>query len=183
MSYRSRLALGAVALASATLASGLAVAATAPAPSKPVDAARFYTGVWHEIGRRPMSITDGCVAGATEYHLKSPTTLDVLDTCHAKTPDGKIKAIGGPAEILDPGENAKIHVSYRIFGPFRLGWDYWVLDHADDYSWFISSDPKFKNLWIYTRDADIGPELRRSLVERARGLGYDVSKLEFPAQP
>jgi apolipoprotein D and lipocalin family protein len=183
MYERQRLGLGAAVLAASTLASGVALAATAPAPSKPVDAARFYTGLWHEIGRRPMSITDGCVAGATAYHLTSPTTLDVSDTCHDKTPDGKIKVIGGPARILDPGENAKIHVSYRIFGPFRLGWDYWVLDHADDYSWFISSDPKFKNLWIYTRDADISPQLRQSLIERARGLGYDVSKLEFPAQP
>ena len=183
MPDRRRLGLRALALAAATLSSGAALAATAPAPSKPVDAARFYTGVWHEIGRRPMAITNGCVAGATEYHLTSPTTLDVRDTCHDKTPNGKIKAIGGPARILDPGENAKIHVSYRIFGPFRAGIDYWVLDHADDYSWFISSDPTFKNLWIYTRDADISPQLRQSLTDRARSLGYDVSKLEFPAQP
>jgi len=183
MPERRRVGLGAVVFAAATLASGMALAATAPAPSKPVDAARFYSGVWHEIGRRPMSITNGCVAGATEYHLKSPTTLDVRDTCHDKTPNGKIKAIGGPATILDPGENAKIHVSYRLFGPFKAGVDYWVLDHADDYSWFISSDPTFKNLWIYTRDPDISPQLRQSLVERARGLGYDVTKLEFPAQP
>jgi apolipoprotein D and lipocalin family protein len=183
MYERPRLGFAVTILAAATLASGMARAATAPAPSKPVDAARFYSGLWHEIGRHPMALTDGCVAGATEYHLKSPTTLDVNDTCHDKTPDGKIKAIGGPATILDPGENAKIHVSYRFFGPFRVGVDYWVLDHADDYSWFISSDPTFKNLWIYTRDPDISPQLRQSLVERARSLGYDVSKLEFPAQP
>jgi len=183
MNERRRRGFAVTALAAATLASGLAVAATAPAPSKPVDAARFYTGVWHEIGRRPMTITNGCVAGATEYRLKTPTTLDVRDTCHDKTPDGKIKAIGGPATILDPGENAKIHVSYSLFGPFKAGIDYWVLDHADDYSWFISSDPTFKNLWIYSRDPDISPQLRQSLIERARSLGYDVGKLEFPAQP
>jgi apolipoprotein D and lipocalin family protein len=183
MHERRRLGFAATALAVAGLASGMALAATAPAPAKPVDAARFYTGVWHEIGRRPMSITNGCVAGATEYRLTSPTALEVRDTCRDKTPTGKIKAIGGPATILDPGENAKIHVSYHFFGPFKVGVDYWVLDHADDYSWFISSDPTFKNLWIYTRDPDISPQFRQSLVARASGLGYDVGKLEFPAQP
>jgi apolipoprotein D and lipocalin family protein len=183
MPERRRLALRLTALAAMTLSSGAALAAKAPPPSKPVDAARFYNGVWHEIGRRPMAITNGCVAGATEYQLKSPETLEVRDTCHDKTPNGKIKAIGGPARILDPGENAKIHVSYHVLGPFKAGVDYWVLDHADDYSWFISSDPTFKNLWIYTRDPDISPAFRQSLIERAQGLGYDVSKLEFPAQP
>jgi apolipoprotein D and lipocalin family protein len=183
MHERRRLGMGLIAFAALNLVSGVALAAVAPTPAKPVDAARFYTGVWHEIGRRPMAITNGCVAGATEYRLKTPTTLDVRDTCHDKTPDGKIKAIGGPATILDPGENAKIHVSYRLFGPFKVGVDYWVVDHADDYTWFISSDPTFKNLWIYTRDPDISPQLRQSLIERARSLGYDVGKLEFPAQP
>ena len=155
----------------------------APQPLKPVDLARFYTGTWREIGRRPLSLTDGCVAGATEYKRVSDTMIDVRDTCQKDTPLGATKAIGGPGTILDPGTNAKLHVSYRFFGFIPIGRDYWVLDHADDYRWFISADPAFENLWIYTRDPHVGPAERQHLTDRAKALGYDTSKLEFPAQP
>lgn len=172
-----------LAVAAVSLAASPAISAQAPAPLKPVDASRFYSGEWHEIGRRPMKITDGCVAGATQYRLTSQDHLQVLDTCHQQSPSGRMKSIGGPARIVDPGTNDKIHVSYRLFGVFTIGRDYWVLDRADDYSWFISSDPGFNNLWIYSRAADLTAPERQTLVNRAQALGYDVGKLEFPAQP
>ncbi len=158
-------------------------AARAPEPTRPVDVKRFYSGVWAEIGRRPMSLTDGCVAGATRYTPVGPDRIDVRDTCREGSPGGKEKAIGGPGRIDDPGINAKLHVSYRLFGFIPLGRDYWVLDHDDDYTWFISADPSFANLWIYSRDPHVDAVTRERLVGRARTLGYDVSKLEFPAQP
>lgn len=169
----------------ALLVGGAAMAAEvrAPAPAKPVDLARFYSGSWAEIGRRPMKLTDGCVAGATEYAIQSPTRIKVRDICHAGTPGGKLKAIGGPGTILDPGTNAKLHVSYQFLGVIPVARDYWVLDHADDYSWFISSDPAFQNLWIYTRDPHVDAALLKSLVSKAQALGYDTAKLEFPPQP
>ena len=98
-------------------------------------------------------------------------------------PSGREEAIGGPGRIIDPGANAKLRVSYRLFGILPVDREYWVLDHADDYSWFISADPKFENLWIYTRDPKVAPATVKALVNRARKLGYDVTKLEFPAQP
>lgn len=148
----------------------------APAPLKPVDLERFYSGRWLEIARLPMRLTDGCVAGATNYVVVEPTRVDVRDTCQVDTPDGREKAIGGRGEILDPGANAKLRVRY-LAG--FVTWDYWVLDHAEDYSWFISADPTFDKLWIYTREVP-GPAEREALVARAAALGYDVSRLEFP---
>ncbi|OYX91736.1 MAG: lipocalin, partial [Caulobacter sp. 35-67-4] len=107
--------------------------------------------------------------------------VKVLDFCRDGSPKGNLKTIGGPAHIVDPGTNAKLHVSYRVFGIIRIPRDYWVLERAEDYSWFISADPSFHDLWIYTRNprpsqAEIAP-----LVARARALGYDTSLLEFPA--
>jgi apolipoprotein D and lipocalin family protein len=146
-----------------------------------VDAARFYTGTWYEIGRRPMSLTNGCVAGGTTYTPQGGDRVTVLDFCHDGSPTGKLKTLGGPAQIVDPGVNAKLHVSYRLFGIVTIPRDYWVLEHAPDYSWFISADPSFHDLWLYTRNphptrADIA-----ALVARAKALGYDTSLLEFPA--
>ena len=149
-------------------------------PATTIDAARFYTGTWYEIGRRPMKLTDGCVAGGTTYTPQGGDRVRVLDFCRAGSPSGKLKTIGGLARVVDPGSNAKLHVTYRFFGIIPVPRDYWVLERAEDYSWFISADPSFHDLWIYTRNprptaAEIAP-----LVARAKALGYDTSLLEFP---
>lgn len=167
-----------------TLALGLSACATAipadqvraPQPTRPVDLERFYSGRWLEVARLPMRITDGCVAAATEYTIVSPTRVDLRDTCRQGGTDGRERAVGAAGVILDPGFNAKLRAPY--FGGF-VTWEYWVLDHADDYSWFISADPRFEKLWIYTRTPPSAAALA-ALVERARALGYDVSRLEYP---
>jgi apolipoprotein D and lipocalin family protein len=173
------------ALASALLFVSAVQGATtkAPEPARPVDASKLFTGQWIEIGRRPMKLTDGCVAGGTRYTPVDRTHVDVLDTCHEKTPAGKLKSIVGPGTITDPGTNAKLHVDYKLLGFLPVGRDYWILDHDDGYSWFISSNPNFTDLWIYTRTTRPDPALVKSLTDKARAMGYDVSKLEFPAQP
>jgi apolipoprotein D and lipocalin family protein len=164
-----------LALAAAFALSASTAFAAAPEPRKPVDPARFYQGRWLEIARRPMFITDGCVAGATEYVRRADGAVAVVDSCRQGSPQGKLKTIKGEGKILDAGTDAKLRVRYN----FLITWDYWVLDHADDYSWFISADPKLKNLWIYTRTPPSTAELA-ALVARAKGLGYDTDKLEFP---
>ena len=161
------------------LAGGSAAAPTPPPAT--LDAARFYTGTWYEIGRRPMSLTNGCVAGGTTYTREGGDQVKVEDFCHKATPSGALKTIGGPARIVDPGANAKLHVSYHVFGIVTLPRDYWVLQRADDYSWFISADPSFHNLWIYTRNPHPSQAEVADLVARAKALGYDTSVLEFPA--
>ncbi len=149
----------------------------APAPVRAVDMDRFYTGRWLEIARLPLRITDGCVAGATNYAVVHPTRVNVRDTCQSGSPQGPEKSLSARADILDPGFNAKLRVRY-LSG--LVTWDYWVLDHAEDYSWYISADPTFDKLWIFTREVPDEAE-RRALVARAQALGYDVSRLEFPA--
>ncbi|NJC40325.1 apolipoprotein D and lipocalin family protein [Brevundimonas alba] len=149
----------------------------APAPARAVDMDRFYTGRWLEIARLPLKITDGCVAGATNYAVAGPTRVNVRDTCQSGTPQGPEKALSARADILDPGFNAKLRVRY-LSG--LVTWDYWILDHAEDYSWYISADPTFDKLWIFTREVP-NDRQREALVARAQALGYDVSRLEFPA--
>ncbi len=143
--------------------------------SVPLD---HYSGTWLEIARRPMMLTNGCVAGYTTYRPgNKPGAILVEDGCHSQTPDGKTKTIKGPAELLDAGStNAKLRVHY----PFFITWEYWVLYEAPDHSWFISADPTMKNLWIYARKVPATDE-RAVMVAKAQDLGYDTSKLEFPA--
>lgn len=151
----------------------------APQPTKVVDADRLWSGRWHEVARLPDRLTDGCVAGASTYRPLGEGRIAVRDTCQVGTPDGKEKAIEGSGRILDPGMNAKLRVRY-LHG--LVTWDFWVLDRADDYSWFISTDPTFERLFIYTREVPSEAEVQ-ALTDRARSLGYDVSRLEYPALP
>ena len=147
----------------------------APQPLKSIDAERFYSGRWLEVARLPMGITDGCVAGATAYGLRDDGKVDVRDTCQIDTPQGRERAISGVGTFVDPGTNAKLRVRYL----WLIVWEYWVLDRADDYSWFISSDPSFEKVFIYTREVPTEAQLA-DLVRRAAELGYDTDRLEFP---
>ncbi len=141
--------------------------------------AGHYSGTWLEIGRRPMWLTNGCVAGYTTYAPgQKPGEVAIIDGCHDKTPAGKLKTIKARGVLLDAGaENANLQAHYPLF----ITWTYRVLYEAPDHSWFISADPKMKNLWIYARAVPSADE-RAVMVDKARDLGYDVSKLEFPAQ-
>jgi apolipoprotein D and lipocalin family protein len=167
----------------AIVAGGAAFAASqtgAPQPAKPVDASRFFTGRWYEIARTPMGITKGCVAGTTDYYHDAQGKLIDRDACRDGTPEGKEKVFAGPVTFLDPADN-KFSVAYKVF-IFHVPKTWWILDHGDDYDWFIVSDPSFKHLSIFTRASNPDPALVRDLTARARALGYDTTKLEFPTQ-
>lgn len=158
------------------LAFGLGAAEAALAqdrPAKPIDAAKFYKGAWLEVARRPMWITDGCVAGVTRYTRGGgPNQVHVRDSCRKGSEE---VALNGAGEILDPGQNSRLRVEYNPL----LSVDYNIVDRAEDYSWFIETSPSLDNLFIFTRKQPTSARLA-ALVARARALGYDTSTLEFP---
>jgi apolipoprotein D and lipocalin family protein len=163
------------------LTSNMAFAAEAPKapePAKPVDAASFYAGRWYEIGRTPMSFTDGCVAGYTDYQHKNDGLYE-RDACRDKTPDGEEKVIGGPLKILNPGQNTKVHVTYHIIlGLIPINREYWMLNHTD--TWFLMATPDLKMVNLYTRDSRPAPALVEQMTKEIKNLGY-TGELEFPA--
>jgi apolipoprotein D and lipocalin family protein len=138
-----------------------------------------YRGTWLEIGRRPMWLTDGCVAGYSTYRRgTSPREVLVEDGCRVGTPRGRLKTVRGTGWILDfDDDKAKMRVRY----PLLITFNYWVLYKSPDKNWFISADPDMTNLWIYARTVPSKAKLR-TMVRKAAQLGYDVSKLEFPEQ-
>jgi apolipoprotein D and lipocalin family protein len=138
-----------------------------------------YRGTWLEIGRRPMWLTDGCVAGYTTYRPgRRAGEIMVEDGCREGTPTGKLKTVEGKGKLLDADTTrAKLRVRY----PFLITFNYWVLYQSPGRDWFISADPQMKNLWIYARRVPTKQKLA-VMVRKAKSLGYDVRKLEFPAQ-
>jgi apolipoprotein D and lipocalin family protein len=157
-------------------------ASTAPQPAKPIDTARFYSGRWYEIARTPMMFTNGCVAGTTDFFHRPDGQLIERDACRRGTPTGSEKIFQGPADILNPGENTKITVHYTLYGFIPVSQTYWMLDHADDYSWFIVSTPTLSNIALLGRTPRPSAAEIAALTARAQNLGYDTSKLEYPEE-
>ncbi len=155
--------------------------ALAPQPAKPINAARFFTGRWYEIARTPMNLTTGCVAGTTDYFTNGDGQLIDRDACRMGTPDGKEKVYQGPVTMLDPADN-KVTVHYIVYGFIPVSRTYWMLDRGDDYGWFIVTDPAFDMVSLFTRNPRPPAAEVAMLTARAASLGYDTSKLEYPAQ-
>lgn len=149
----------------------------APEPARNIEPNGFYIGRWYEIARTPMKLTDGCVAGYTDYITEGDKLIE-RDGCRDKTPMGKEKVVAGPLTILNPGQNTKVKVAYRLFGFVPVSRTYWMLDHGDD--WFIMSDPPLENVNVYTREPRPTAEKLAMLNARVTSLGYDVRKLEYP---
>ena len=152
----------------------------APAPVAHVEKDKLYSGEWHEIAYRPTWLTKGCVAGITRYApTDNPTQVGVRDSCRKATINGEEKAVKGTGQLLDPGTNARIRVTY--FPLFSRETEIAAL--APDYTWFITVTPNMGEANIFSRNSQLSPELKADLTARVKDLGYDVSKLYFPPQP
>jgi apolipoprotein D and lipocalin family protein len=150
-----------------------------PQPAKPVDLIR-YLGRWYEIARYDAGFERGCEAATADYALRPDGLIRVVNACRMGRTDGRVRSVDGKAKVIEGSGNAKLKVSF--FGPFFIG-DYWVLDHADDYTWSIVGEPRGQYLWLLCRDATPPDAVRDMLVERARALGYDTGMLRMTRQP
>lgn len=147
-----------------------------PQPAKPVDL-QHYLGRWFEIARYEQSFQRGCQGVTADYSLRPDGSIDVVNRC--RKAGGKVDVARGRAKVVDRATNAKLKVSF--FGPFYG--DYWILDHADDYSWSIVGESSGRYLWLLSRKQTPPETEVDSLVERARAMGYDTSMLLRTVQP
>jgi len=138
-----------------------------PQPVKPVDL-RAYVGRWYEYARYENSFERGCEGVTAEYAPRDDGGVTVINTCRKGAPDGPVKVARGKAKVVEGSRGAKLKVSF--FGPF---WgDYWVLDHAENYSWSIVGEPSGRYLWVLTREPKPDAARAALLEQRVRELGY-----------
>ena len=148
-----------------------------PEPEKAVNLSK-YTGLWYEVARYENRFEKKCEGVTAEYIPRADKQISVINTCHKNTVDGPIDVAHGAAKIVEGSHNAKLRVSF--FWPFYG--DYWVLDHAEDYSWSIVGEPSGEYLWILSRKAVLSDKQMKSLVNKAHTLGYDTSLLYLTKQ-
>jgi apolipoprotein D and lipocalin family protein len=83
------------------------------------------------------------------------------------------------SQYQDGSRNAKLKVSF--FGPFYG--DYWVLDHASDYSWSIVGEPSGRYLWLLSRTPHPPKVILKQIEARAAEMGYNLKLLKWTEQP
>lgn len=91
---------------------------------------------------------------------------------------GKQGAVLGKAFVVEGSGNAKLKV--RFFWPFTA--DYYIVALADDYSYAMVGHPNRDYLWILNRTTKMDKVVFDSLIEKAKALGFDTSKLQMTEQ-
>ena len=172
MKHLQKILLSAIAMLLAACGSGPVGNAHVPEPAKPVELGK-YLGKWYEVARYENRFERGCEAVTAEYSLREDGMIRVINSCHLGSVNGELKTAEGKAKLVENSQGAKLKVSF--FWPFYG--DYWVLDHAEDYSWSIVGEPSGRYLWILARDAPLSEQHVSDLRDKAKLLGYDTSLL------
>ena len=167
----------AVVVAVCVVCGGRAVARD-PLPTVPhVDLAR-YAGTWHEIARLPNVFQRTCVRSKATYRACADGGIAVVNSC--STGRGRCRSIEGRAEPVPGSGNARLRVRFSglaAVAPVPREGNYWIIALDDDYQWALVGTPDRRFLWILSREQRLPEDVDRMLVDRARCLGFDVSRL------
>ncbi|MHC1705535.1 MAG: lipocalin family protein [Tenuifilaceae bacterium] len=144
---------------------------------KNVDLKR-YMGVWYEIARFPHSFEKGLVGVSATYTLKENGKVEVLNQGYKGTLDGKLKKAKGFAKVPNPSEPGRLMVYF--FWPF--GGEYLILDLDENYQHVLVGSSNLNYLWILSRNPKMEDSTYNDLVNKAKLLGFDTSKLDLVLQ-
>jgi lipocalin len=181
MNFAHALVTASLTLATFTVAGALAAPAKAPEPGGGLETDSFYMGAWREIARVPTKETLGCVGGEMLFGRNENGGIITRETCRLQDPvAGRRRIASGSVKILNPGTNTKYQITYDAKGPIKPKSELWVLDSGRN--WFIVSNPAFTQASIYSRASEPDQRTKDLLANRLKGLGFDVKKLEWPAQ-
>ncbi|WP_313102974.1 lipocalin family protein [Brevundimonas sp.] len=158
----------------ATLVVGLSLlAGPALAQAEAVDLDRF-DGRWFEIVRNPNDVQKDCSRAQIDFTPQSRAgRYGIVVTC-TRRPGGQIETLHANARVTDASTRAKFRFTLTgvlSFGGLA-GQNYWVWDHAPDYSWAIMGLPNKSNWWIWHRSQSPSEATRTRLIARARELGF-----------
>ena len=153
---------------------------SAPAPRtvERVDLQR-YAGKWYEIARLPVWFEEDCVGVTAEYTPRADGKITVVNASWVGKLDGQPKMIKGTARVINPPINSKMKVMF--FWPFEG--DYWIFQLDPDYQWAAVGSADRENCWVLSRTPHMDDKRYQQIVERLKGDGFAVEKLEKTLQP
>lgn len=150
-----------------------------PESVKPVQAfdTDRYLGKWYEIARLDHSFEEGLDRVTAEYALREDGGISVTNRGFL-TAEDRWKEAEGKAYFVNGSDEGYLKVSF--FGPFYGSYIVFELDE-EDYQYAFISGPDTSYLWMLSRTPTVDPALIEKFVAQASALGFDTSKLIFPA--
>ena len=163
------------------LASALALpaSAAAPEPVKPLDVNRFM-GRWYEILRTPNDRQKNCYAAYQVWTKRAADRFAIAQHCRKGSRTGPLEVVQTDARLLGHPSNAKFEASF--FGGL-IRKNYWVIDHADDYSWMIASSSDGKYPAVLARTPGLSAARQAELKRRMAQLGLPTGQLQAVGAP
>ena len=161
-------------LAAATVAVAFPAFAAAPEPQKPVSLSQL-SGRYYEIARLPTPHQRDCHAPTMDWSRGKGGGYSIALTCRRGSPTGKATVRRASARIIDPKTNARLKVSFM--GGLASA-EYRVIDHASN--WVLMGTSGGNYLWLLSRTPNLPEAARNAAIARAKALGYDVSRFEYP---
>lgn len=143
-----------------------------------VDEARL-SGTWYEIARYPIKREKHCDRGA--FELVAPgdkkRQLKLVDSCVEKTGYVDVKTFNANSADKSGGGKYKV----RTFWPFSR--KYWVLAVGPYYEWSLVGSPNHKELWVFSKERTLAPDVLTQVEALAAAQGFPSSKLVAVPQP
>ena len=131
-----------------------------------------YLGHWHEIARIEHSFERGLIQTSATYSRNDDGTLRVVNRGYDPL-SKKWKEAEGTGRFVGDPTQAALKVSF--FGPFYGGYNVVALD--ENYQWAMVVGSSKDYLWILSRTPTLLWHVREHLIERARTMGLDVTKI------
>jgi apolipoprotein D and lipocalin family protein len=137
-----------------------------------------YQGRWYEVARLPLFWERKCARNVmATCTLRADGKIEVLHAC--RKANGQIaKSTGIAVPVHKNGPFSKLKVCF--FWPFSG--DYWILDLDPQYRWALVGTPNKRHLWLLSRTPALNPRIVEHLIGRAKGDGFDTSRLIFTRQ-
>jgi apolipoprotein D and lipocalin family protein len=139
-----------------------------------------YMGLWYEIASFPASFQKGCRCSTAEYQqVPDKKYLRVINKClKIKNNGSKMSVAKGKAYVVKGSGNARLKIQF--LWPFRG--DYYIIVLDDNYRYVVVGHPDRKYLWILSREPYMAADTYSELVEKVKGKGYDISRLQKSEQ-
>ncbi len=134
-----------------------------------------YLGTWFEIARLDHSFERGLSNITADYSLREDGGVHVINRGYRDESDEWDEAIG-KAYFIGASDVGQLKVSF--FGPFYGGYNIVELDKSG-YQYSLVAGPDRDYLWILSRTPQMDPDILKSLVNRARELGFATDEFIF----
>ena len=134
-----------------------------------------YLGKWYEIARLDHSFERGLSRVTASYSMRKDGGVKVINRGYSAEKN-TWKEAEGKAFFVEKDNLGYLKVSF--FGPFYGSYIVFDLDH-ENYQYSIVSGPDKSYLWILSRSPKINKNIKSILIQKAKKLGFDTSKLIY----